>query len=145
MVSELWQWIGENAPQLGIVIAVGLPLLIYLNRRQVKNTPIREELEEHRKELLELQATTLEFTSLSDDVIRKHSILTDYKPNIRFLNYDNKQQRETISLLNNLKQRCRGQFTRSVCGEAGDEMRAYAKDTISEIDKVIGHINKRLW
>ncbi len=142
---ELWEWIGEYAPQLGIVIAGGLPLLIYLHLKQDKNTAIREELEDHRKELLELQASTLEFTSLSDDVIRGHSNLTDYRPKIRLLTYDNEQHRETIALLNNLQQRCADQFSIHVGGETGDEMRIYAKKTIGEIDKVIGHINSKLW
>ncbi len=145
MISGLWQWIGEKAPQLGVVIIVGLPFLIYLNMKQDKKTVIREELEDHRKELLELQASTLEFISLSDDVIRGHYDLTKYKPNIRFLTYDTKQHRETIALLNNLQQRCGDQFSIHVCGETGDEMRVYAKKTIGEIDKVIGHINSKLW
>lgn len=144
MISGLWQWIGEKAPQLGVVIIVGLPFLIYLNMKQDKKTVIREELEDHRKELLELQASTLEFISLSDDVIRD-SHLPTYRPIIRFLTNDNQQHRETIALLNNLQQRCGDQFSIHVGGETGDEMRAYAKKTIAEIDKVIGHINGKLW
>ena len=138
--SELWQLLGETGPQIGLVLAVvAIALTVYgLSRNLFKlRGQVRGEMEGHRKELLELQASTLEFMTLDDDVLRGKSNLTDYNPNILFLTYEYKQDRETIALLYNLKQRCKDQFSRSVCGEAGDEMRSYANDSIGNIEKVI--------
>ena len=148
VISELWKWLGDNGNQIAIVIAVlGLGLTVYGFRRKRSKLKrdIKQELGRHLKELLELSISTTKFIALSAGELGRSSSLTNYRPNILHLQYDDPHDIETIKKLQQLGKRCRNTHTRSIGGSTEAKWRDYATITISEIDKVIGHIIKRLW
>lgn len=148
MITEWWKWLGDNGVQVSILVGIAaIFLTIYLStKNSIKlKLNIREELGGHIKELLELDISTRKFLNLDADTITRNFSLTEYRPNLYYLQHENANKNEIVELLIQLRNRCKGTASKMRSGHTIEEWKAYVTITLRDIDKAIGHINRKLW